>query len=167
MKKIHLIAGIQKSDRGIGFNGDLVFKLREDMRHFVQLTTGNIIVMGRKTFESMNSKPLPNRTNIVITRDTTFTPSDPSVIVAHSLDEALEKSEGAPGEKVFVIGGGEIYSQALPKADTLDLTIFESVTPRPADTFFPDYSDFKTVISEEKHEDPATGLSYTFLTLAR
>ncbi|MDE6317515.1 MAG: dihydrofolate reductase, partial [Muribaculaceae bacterium] len=113
---ITIIAAIGR-DNAIGRNGDLAFHLRADMRHFKELTTGHTVVMGRKTFDSLPKGALPNRRNIVITRNPDFAAKGTER--ASSLDEAIAM---AAGEEIFIIGGGEIYRQALPLADRMELT---------------------------------------------
>lgn len=158
---ISLIAAIQKKGRGIGFKNELLFRISDDLKRFKALTTGHPIIMGRKTFDSIG-KPLPNRTNIVVTHNPAL--HIEGITFCSSTEEALEKARALDTE-IFVIGGGEIYNQALPFADQLHLTIVDADFP--ADTFFPDYSDFSIVSSEEKHADEKSGLEYSFVTLAR
>ncbi len=146
-----------KRTRALGKNNALLWHISDDLKRFKALTTGHPIIMGRKTFESIG-KALPNRTNIVITRNAGFAAA--GTLVVHSLDEALEEA-GALDPNVFVIGGGEIYREALPRADILHLTLVES--DEKGDVFFPDWSEFKKVISEEPRVDEKTGLSYTWL----
>ncbi len=155
--KISMIAALASENRALGKNGDLIYKIHDDLKRFKEITSGHIIIMGRKTYESIG-RPLPNRTNIVISRDPNF--SADGVIVAHSLEDALRISQG---DEIFVIGGGQIYKEAIEKADKLYLTIVEG-NPE-ADTFFPDYSDFKKIVFEEEHR--SEGLKYKFLDLER
>jgi len=159
--KIIAIAAIGK-DRGIGNKQDLIFKIPEDMQHFRDATRGHPIIFGRKNFESFpNGKPLPGRTNILVTRNTDYKPE--GVIVTHSVEDAIAEARKLDSEKIYIIGGGEIYKAALPYTDQLDLTIIDAA--RPADTFFPDYSDFTRVISSEKHE--YQGIPYVYTVLER
>ena len=102
----------------IGADGELPWRLPEDLAHFKRVTTDNVVVMGRKTFESIG-RPLPRRTNIVVTRQPGW--SAEGVIAASSLDEALETAEEYDGD-VMVIGGAQIYALALPLADAQVLT---------------------------------------------
>jgi dihydrofolate reductase len=107
----------------IGQGGAMPWRLKSDMAHFRALTMGKPVVMGRKTYLSTSVKPLPGRTNIVVTRDETFTA--PGVLVARSLEAALEAARGDAlrrGTDVMVIGGAEIYVQAMPLADRLEIT---------------------------------------------
>ena len=145
--------------RGLGRNGQLLFRLKSDLRRFKEITTSHTLIMGRKTYESIG-RALPGRTNIIITRNNNFTA--PNCLIAHSLEEAFQLAP-AGETKIFVIGGGEIYRTALPIADTLLLTVIEAEAE--ADTFFPDYSEFSQTISTEKGADD--GLTYTFLKLKR
>lgn len=156
--KISLIAAIASGNRALGKDNDLIYKIPEDLKRFKEITSGHAIIMGRKTYESIGH-PLPNRINIVITRDPNFKAE--GVVVVHSLDEAL-KQINESGE-VFIIGGGQIYQEAIKMADKLYLTIVEG-NPE-ADTFFPDYSEFKKVVSEESHE--SEGHKYKFITLEK
>ena len=154
-----LIAGIQK-DRGIGYQGKLLFNLKEDMQHFVEATTGHTVVMGRKTWESIPKKfrPFSNRTNIVITRNKEYVAK--GAIVVNKLYQALEQAPN--GKNIYIIGGGEIYKQALSYASELDLTVFHS--NKKADTFFPEFEQY--VIQEEtsgKILDEKTGIKYEFI----
>ncbi|MDE6276878.1 MAG: dihydrofolate reductase, partial [Muribaculaceae bacterium] len=108
-----MISIIVAIDRGgaIGRSGDLLYHIREDLRHFKALTVGNTVVMGRKTFESLPKGALPDRRNIVVTRNAQF--SAPDIETAPSLEKALEMAADGPGE-TFIIGGGKIYARALP-----------------------------------------------------
>ncbi len=158
---ITLIAIIGKN-KVLGKDNKLIFKIPGDLPRFKQITTGHPIVMGRKTFESFGSRALPNRTNIVISRTT-----DPlsGVLIVRSLEEALDTAKDyAEGEEVFVIGGGQIYKEAISFADRLNLTIVDK--EEDGDTFFPDYSEFKKIISKEDHETP-DGLKFSYVVLEK
>jgi len=156
--KISLIAAIASGNRAIGRNNRLIYHIPEDLKRFKQLTSGHSIIMGRKTFESIGH-PLPDRTNIIITHDPEYYAGEAEVV--HSLEEALQKAQGT--DEIFVIGGGEIYQQAIGLADKLYLTIVEGNPD--ADTFFPDFQDFKKITFEEAHEN--NGLKYKFMDLER
>jgi dihydrofolate reductase len=159
--QIVLIAAIGRN-RELGVGPDLIWKTKGDMQRFKGLTLGHPIVMGRKTFDSIGH-PLPNRINIVVTRDTTW--SYPGVLVAHSLEEAFHSSAELQHTKIFVIGGGEIYKAALPYATRLELTLVDAEEPK-ADIFFPPYMEgFK----ETKRENPVTedGVRYEWVTFDR
>ncbi|MFH1192146.1 MAG: dihydrofolate reductase [bacterium] len=156
-------------NNAIGKNNKLIWNIPDDLKHFKKITENHPVIMGRKTFESIG-KSLPNRVNIIITRDKNYKAE--GCHICNSLDEAIQISRdalqcvstiSAPPE-IFVIGGGEIYRQAIPCADKLYLTIVED-SPKDADTFFPDYTEFKNILSEEKHE--YNGLKYKFVELGR
>ncbi len=138
VRPLEIVIIVAVADNGvIGNHGTLPWRLKSDMRHFRALTVGKPVVMGRKTYESLSVKPLPGRTNIVVSRDRAF--AAPGVVVAASLDRALslaraDASRGAAG-MVMVIGGEEIYAQALRLADRLELTRVHASPP--GDTFFP------------------------------
>jgi dihydrofolate reductase len=159
---ISIIAALQKKDRGIGYHDDLLSKISDDLKRFKSLTSGHPIIMGRKTFESLGKKPLPDRTNIIITRDLSEQIAD--VTYCTSIQDAISCAQNIDRE-IFIIGGGEIYRQTLPLSERLYLTLIES--DMPADTFFPPYDEFKKKVSEENHVDEKSGLAYSFLTLEK
>ncbi|MDE6199488.1 MAG: dihydrofolate reductase [Muribaculaceae bacterium] len=150
-------------DRAIGRRGDLAFHIREDMRRFKALTTGHTVVMGRKTFESLPKGALPDRRNIVITRQADY--SAPGIECAGSLGEALRMADG---EEVFVIGGGEIYRQAIDAADRMELTVVDADSCD-ADTFFPEFNaaEWKKTAESEPMTDEKSGVSYSFVCYCR
>jgi dihydrofolate reductase len=147
----------------IGKNNQLLWHMPADLKFFKQTTTGHTVIMGRKTFDSVG-RPLPNRRNIVITRDTQL--KIDGVEVVNSLPEALEitKEEEKP---VFIVGGAEIYKQALPLTNTLYLTTIHHHFE--ADTFFPtiNRSEWKVVKSERHAADEKNLYDYTFEVLER
>lgn len=157
---ISMIAAIASENRALGKDNELIYKIPEDLKRFKKITSGHIVIIGRKTFESIG-KALPNRINIVITSNPNF--SAENVVVAHSLEEALRLAELKEEKEIFIIGGGLIYKEAIKKVDRLYLTIVEGNPD--ADTYFPDYSDFKKIVFEESHE--SDGLKYKFLDLER
>ncbi len=159
---VTIIAAVGR-DKAIGRNGDLAFHIREDMRHFKALTTGHTVVMGRKTFESLPKGALPERRNIVVTGQAGYNAS--GIERAGSLEEALTMAEG---EEVFVIGGGEVYRQAIGVADRMELTVIDADSPD-ADTFFPEYSasEWKKLTESEKKTDEKSGVSYSFICYCR
>ncbi|MFO7868469.1 MAG: dihydrofolate reductase [Bacteroidales bacterium] len=162
--KISAIAAVSENNV-IGNNNDLIWHMPADLRFFKRKTVGHTLLMGRKTFESINKgKPLPNRQTIVITRNKKFT-APQQVLVVHSIDEALHIMP--QDEEVFICGGAQIYSAFLPCTDFLYITrIHESFS---GDTFFPDFSSQNwNIISEEFHSaDSAHKYDYTFLTYKR
>jgi dihydrofolate reductase len=161
--RISSIVAIQKKDRGIGYQNDLLFKISDDQKRFKMLTTGHPIIMGRKTFQSIG-RALPNRTNIVITRNSDWHAE--GVIAATSLEAALAEAKNVDHDEIFIIGGSEIYSQALAIADRLYITVVDG--NKDADTFFPAYEDiFTKKISSETITDPVTNLSYTNIVLEK
>lgn len=161
--KISIIAAMDEK-RGIGKDNELLFKIPEDFKRMKELSMGHPIIMGRKTYESIG-RPLPGRTNIVITHNLSLAGSLlASVVVAESLDEALDVAKKSPGSnEIFIFGGGEIFRQVIDKVNRLYLTLVEGDFR--ADTFFPDYSEFKSVIYEKLGE--YDGLKYKFVDLER
>ncbi|HLW32954.1 MAG TPA: dihydrofolate reductase [Aequorivita sp.] len=147
----------------LGKNNGLPWHLPEDFKRFKKLTSHHFIIMGRKTFESLE-KPLPNRVHIVITRDRTYGKED--AVVVYNMEEALKKAKS--DKDVFIIGGGEIFEIGLEVADKIELTRVHA-TFKDADTFFPEFSKDKwKLISEEKHEkDKRHKYAFTFETWAR
>ncbi|WP_299338391.1 dihydrofolate reductase [uncultured Psychroserpens sp.] len=148
-------------NNAIGKDNDLIWHLSDDLKRFKSLTNGHHIIMGRKTFESF-PKPLPNRTHIVITRQETYKAPD-GVIVVNNMDDALDAARN--DKQPFIIGGGEIYKQAMTLADKIEITrvhhSFEN-----ADTFFPDIdtSIWKETQREFHEKDDKHKYSFTFLT---
>jgi dihydrofolate reductase len=165
--QIVLIAAI--ADNGvIGRGGTMPWRLKSDMRHFRKLTMGKPVVMGRKTYESTQIKPLPNRTNIVVTRDKNFTA--PGVLVAPSLDAALEASRGDAlrrGADIMVIGGGDIYAQAMRVADRLEITQIHAALE--GDSFFPaiDPAVWREAAREAHPAGPDDDAAYDFVSYLR
>ncbi len=153
---ISIIAAIGKKNE-LGKGNQLLWHLPDDLKHFKELTSGHTVVMGRKTFESIG-KPLPNRRNIVITRDTNY--KQDGVQVVHSIEE-IEKGD----EEIFVIGGGEIYKQALPFADKLYITEVNA-EEKDADTFFPMIEKEKWKEKERVHhtQDEKHATHFDFVT---
>jgi dihydrofolate reductase len=158
---ISIIVAIAKNNV-IGANNQLIWHISEDLKRFKTLTTGHHIIMGRRTFESIG-KPLPNRTNIIVSRNKEYV-ADGCIVVA-SLEEAL--TESARDSEVFIIGGGELYRQALPLAHKLYLTrVHKSFD---GDTYFPEINsgEWKEVFREEKKPASEGELGYAFVNLER
>ena len=153
------------ANNAIGAGGDLLFFIPDDLKRFKKITMGHPIIMGRKTFESLPKGPLPGRVNIVISRSLDA-PADGAFLVARSLTEALELASQAPGgEQPFIIGGGQIYSQAFEMAARIYLTRIDA-EPANADTFFPRICpDRWSVIESEPEMTTPDGLKYQFITL--
>lgn len=129
---IHIIAAVDRR-RGIGFKNELLYRLPGDMKRFKALTTGHTVLMGRKTFQSLPKGALPNRRNLVLSRQAGL--EYPGAEVYASLEEALRHCR--PDEKVYVIGGEKVYRLALPLADELCLTEVDAEASQ-ADAFFPE-----------------------------
>ncbi|MEM5540651.1 dihydrofolate reductase [Olleya sp. AS48] len=147
----------------IGKNNDLIWHLRDDLKRFKALTSGHYIIMGRKTFESF-PKPLPNRTHIVISRQSNYKAPE-GIIVVGSIEEAinLAKNDSQP----FIIGGGEIYKLAMPYASKIELTRVHSNFD--ADTFFPeiDRTQWKETANTFHKKDENHEFEFSFLTFQR
>lgn len=160
MPRISLIAALTNTG-AIGKENDLLLIIPDDLKRFKELTTNHAVLMGRKTWESLPEKvrPLPNRTNIVVTRQRDY--DAPGAVVCTSLEEALEKAEAG---EVFVIGGGQLFTETLPLADRLYLTLIDS--DQDGDIFFPPYKDVftKTVFEEEREYN---GIKYRWVDLER
>ena len=133
--KIKLIAAVDQN-LAIGKRGSLLFKIPEDLKLFKRLTTGHIVLMGRKTFESLGCKPLPDRVNIVIS--TTKKYENDGVITFDSLTTAIEYSKQKfPDKDLYIIGGGQVYEESLKYADEVIFTVYGKVY-EDADTYFPE-----------------------------
>lgn len=156
---ISLIAAIGKNNE-LGKNNQLLWNMPADMKHFRDTTRGHTVIMGRKTFESIG-KPLPNRKNIIITRDKTYLRH--GVDVVHSLDEAIKLTKVSTTEEIFIIGGAEIYKQGIAVADKLYITHVNANFPE-ADTFFPEIIPilFLETSKEEHKKDRENPSDYTF-----
>lgn len=160
MTKISLIAAIGKN-RELGEGNKLIWKIPDDLKRFKEKTSGHPIIMGRKTFESIG-RVLPNRTNIIVSRDSSYKVE--GAIVVGSIDSALEQAKAKDSNEIFIIGGAKVFEQVINNADKLYLTKINSEAPM-ADAFFPDYSSFKKIISIEKHNED--GLEYEFVNLEK
>ena len=164
IKKVNLTvivaAGINNE---IGKDNDLIWHLSNDLKRFKSLTSGNTIIMGRKTFESF-PKPLPNRKHIVITRQENYKAPN-GIVVVSSLEEALRNVLN--DKQPFIIGGGEIYKQSIKYASTIELTRVEG-TFENADTFFVDLDDnWKITNKEDFLKDEKHNYNYSFITYKR
>lgn len=162
--RLSLIAALGR-DRVIGREGGLVWNLPNDLKRFKALTLGHPVIMGRKTWESLPEmfRPLPGRTNIVVTRSGWYEASGATVV--HSFPEALSHARDAEGsDEIFVIGGAEMYQCALPFANRLYLTLIDDA--QTGDAFFPAYEqEFATIVSDEPREHE--GLMYRYVTFER
>ena len=140
--KVSMIVAMDQAG-GIGHHGRLPWRLSTDLRRFKALTMGHSLIMGRKTYESIG-RALPGRTLYMVTRQVGY--QAPGCRVVHSLDEALATADSAGENEVFVIGGGELYSLALPLAERLYLTRVHSTVP--ADIFFPKWDTAEWILAE-------------------
>ena len=156
-QRITIIAAAA-SNHALGKDNKLIWHLSKDLQHFKTLTNGHAVIMGRKTFESM-PRALPNRTNIVITRQSDYQAEN--VMVTSSLSEALTIAKEDP--RPFIIGGGEIYKEAMSIADEIELTRVHADFE--ADTFFPEINShqWKEVWREEHAADEKHVHAFTFL----
>jgi dihydrofolate reductase len=154
---ITLIAAASENNV-IGKDNKLIWQLSDDLKHFKNLTKGHVVIMGRKTFESM-PKALPNRTNIIITRKTDYMAKD--AIVVNSLNQALEKA--VDDNQPFIIGGGEIYSLAIKIADRIELTRVH--TELEGDAYFPeiDHNIWEEVSRERRLKDQKHYYDFSFI----
>ncbi len=159
---ISIIVAIAENN-AIGFENKLIYWLPNDLKRFKQLTTGNTIVMGRKTFESLPKGALPNRRNIVLSRNGKAE-DFPGADLYPNLQDALASCEG----EVYIIGGASVYKEAMAVADRLCLTYVYD-TPKNADTFFPeiDMDEWKEVMREEHDVDEKHEHKYAFVDLTR
>jgi dihydrofolate reductase len=140
---ISMIAAIGKN-RALGLNNQLLWDIPEDIKHFRETTKGHPVIMGRKTFESIG-RPLPNRTNIIISRNTGY--QQEGCITCTSLENAITEAKKQNSNEIFIIGGAQIYEQGMKLADKLYLTIVDDEPE--ADAFFPEYSAFSKVLSKK------------------
>lgn len=151
-------------NHAIGFENKLLYWLPNDLKRFKQLTTGHTIIMGRHTFESFPKGALPNRRNVVLSRqaDATFEGADHYT----TLDEALASCQ--PNEDIYIIGGSTVYQQAMSIADRLLVTLVEN-TPEKADAFFPiiDTDIWKETNIERHAADEKHAFAYTFIDYER
>ncbi len=162
--KVVIVVAIGKN-RELGKDGKLLWHIPDDLKRFKEQTKGHPVVMGRKTFESIVSyigKPLPERPNIVISRDEAWT--YPGVTVVRSLESALEIAHTLDEDEIHIGGGANVYEQVLPQVDELRLTLVED--EQDADTFFPPFEmEFTKETFREEHEHD--GLKYTWVNLTR
>ena len=152
-------------NRVIGNKGKLPWRMPADLEYYRSKIKGKTAVMGRKTFESMGNKPLPNRANIIITRDQNYKVD--GAIVVHSAEEAVKEAEKYKTDEVMVIGGSEIYKEFLPRANRIYLTIIDGVFE--GDAFFPEYdiTEWKEISYEEHERDAKNPYDYRFVVLER
>jgi len=155
---MNIIAAVN-SDWGLGFDGTQSIVIPEDRRRFKELTDGGVVITGRKTFEDLR-KPLPNRKNIILTRDRSFQVD--GAFVAYSIDEVLAEIADDDPNRVFVIGGGEVYRLFLSRCTVAYITKIESAPQ--SDTFFPDLDVLPDWSLEQRGEIlESAGVRYSFL----
>lgn len=160
--KISIVVGIIEKTRAIGRGSELLVRISDDLKRFKALTTGHAVIMGRKTYESIG-KALPNRYNFVISRNPNYTLPDAKV--CRSLEDAIVAASAVENTEVFIIGGGEIYTQALPFTNKIYLTLFH--TEVEGDVLFPEYKEFVKETHREERFDEKTGVKYTWIDLER
>lgn len=151
---ISIIAVIGKN-RELGFKNQLLWHIPEDLQYFKKTTLGHPIIMGYKTFESIGGKPLPNRTNIILSSRKI---KIAGCIVVSTLDSAIKAASKVESNEIFICGGASVYKQMIDKSDRLYLTLVDQTTE--ADVFFPDYSGFHLV--ENRGGGEANGIKYKF-----
>lgn len=140
---------------GIGYQNKLLFRIPEDMKNFSNTTRNNVVVMGRKTYESMDCKPLPNRINIVITSDKEYHKEHSNIIVC-SIDTLRKELDNYDDDEIYIIGGGQLYTKLINQCDEIILTIYHKEY-EDVDTYFPipeNYGFYKNkVLQTGTHED--------------
>lgn len=163
LDNVSIIVAIAKNN-AIGLNNQLLYRLPNDLKRFKQLTTGHTIIMGRKTFESLPKGALPNRRNIVLSRQEGLHYENAECY--RSIEEALMQCDYT--EDVYIIGGGELYRQTIGLAKRIHLTVVDDI-PTEADAFFPELKaeEWHEVLREEYPADEKHAQAYTFIDLMR
>ena len=167
---ISIIAALDEK-RGIGKDNKIPWHIKEDLIRLKSLTKDHVVILGRKTYESMSEyydrsgREMPGKLYVVVTRDETYKPKRSNAGVAHSLEVAIQIAKEKGANEIFIMGGGQIFQEAMGRGlvDRLYLTLVEG--DYGADTFFPDYSKFTKVISEEDRESGE--FKYKFIDLAK
>lgn len=159
---ISIIVAVSE-DLGIGKDNELLWHISEDLKRFKKLTTGNTVIMGKKTWESLPKRPLPGRKNIVLTDNPDE--SIENAVTAYSIKDALNKC--GPSEEIFIMGGGSVYSQFMPIADRLYISHIHKKAP--ADIYFPEIDPGIWEITEKELFDAGEGNSipYTYTIYKR
>lgn len=161
------IIGALSDNNVIGDHQEIPWRLKADLVRFRATTTGHVMIVGRTTFELIKQaykkrgKPLPVRTTIIITNNPAYRAAEQQCHIVHSMEDAIELGKELEPAELFIAGGASIYTLGMPFADRLMLTIVHLTVK--GDAFFPDYSRFTKVISEESHEE--NGIRYTYRTL--
>lgn len=148
----------------IGKDNEIPWYIPNDLRYFRRMTLGHHIILGRKNYESIG-KPLPKRTNLIITRDTDF--EAPGCLVMHNIDDAINHAKKQKEEEVFICGGGQIYAQTMDRVDKLYFTEIEAVVE--GDVFFPeiDFSKWNQISIERNQADERHEYGYNFMVYER
>jgi dihydrofolate reductase len=151
-------------NRVIGKDNQLLWRLPADLKHFKNLTSGHPVLMGRKTYQSIG-KPLPDRTNIILTHDSQF--SAPDCVVVNSAETAVSMAIELDQDEVFIIGGAEIYKQLLPQTQRLYLTLVHHNFD--GDTYFPELlaAEWQEISREKNQADDKNPYDYTFVLMER
>jgi dihydrofolate reductase len=165
MSELISLVVAMSDNRVIGRGGTLPWRLPEDMRHFKAVTMAKPCIMGRRTWDSLPRKPLPGRTNIVVTRTADF--HAPGAVVAGSLEAAIARAEAESPTEICVIGGARIFGVAVPLARRIHLT--EVHAPIEGDVFMPPFNaaEWKEVLREDHLGEGPDTLAYSFVTLER
>ncbi len=161
-REINIIVAVGNNNE-IGYKNNLLWRISDDLKRFKNLTTGNNIIMGRKTYESLPKGALPNRKNIVITHNTEL--NYENCIMANSLQEAIEKAD--LDKSIFIIGGERVYKDAYKECDYLYLTkVYENFK---ADAFFPkiDFSEWNVIETEKIAKSDKNEFAHEFFKLKR
>jgi len=164
MHRITAIAAIGKTTNVLGKDNDLVWDIPADLERFRNVTRDHPIIMGRKTWESLPAerRPLPKRTNIVVSRQTDY--DAPGAVLVSSVEAAIEAAKNAASaDEIFIIGGSGIFKDAMPYTDRLMLTLVNDDSE--GDVHFPDYSQFTKVTEHEEH--PEHTPPYEYVTLEK
>jgi len=161
--EICIVVACEQTTRAMGINNGLIWRLPTDMARFKALTVGQVVIMGRNTWDSIPEKfrPLPDRYNIVVSRTLSIRPG---IAIAGSLENALLLAKAQNTERVCFIGGARIYEEGLRYADTLYLTLVDD-PEKEGDVFFPSYEGFGPIIADEAKEEK--GLKFRFVTMKR
>ena len=159
-----VVCVVAMADNGvIGMAGDIPWRIPDDMKRFKALTLGKPVVMGRKTWESLPKRPLPGRTNIVVTRDAAYRAD--GAVVAPSLDAALVRARAENPTQIAIVGGAEIYKAALPLAARIELTQVHVQVP--GDTHLPPFDSAQWRETARAEHATPQGLRYSYVTLER
>jgi dihydrofolate reductase len=169
--RISIIAAVDQN-RGIGKDNKMPWHIAEDLVKLKKLTLGHTVVLGRNSYESMvwyydkSGRPMPGKMYIVVTRNQDYKPQRENAMAVQSVEQAIDKAKNIEQEEVFIIGGAQIFNEALGKnlVNRLYITVVEG--DYDVDTYFPDYSLFSKIIFEEKQVSK-TGQRFKFLTLER